>query len=61
VNLKRYLIYHGRWQLSTIVMAVPITILTMYLPAAVALALAQFMGACVFWYLDRWIFSDQNS
>jgi hypothetical protein len=56
-----YATYHGRWQLSTIVMSVPITVFTTYLPAWQALALSQFIGACVFWYIDKWIFEDQTS
>lgn len=58
MNWKRYLIYHGRWQLSTIVMAGPITLFSMYFEPYVALALAQIVGACVFYYVDTWIFSD---
>ncbi len=30
----------------------------MYLPPYLALACAQVLGACVFWYVDRWIFSE---
>ncbi len=58
MKIKRYAIYHARWQLSTVVMAVPITLLERHFPVYVALALAQFLGACVFWFVDSWIFDD---
>jgi hypothetical protein len=39
----------------------PIFVLTVVfgLPSVVALPIVQFMGACVFWYVDRWIFDDE--
>lgn len=60
MNWKKYGIYHGRWQLSTVVMAIPITILSSYFPAYVALAFSQVIGACIFWYVDKWIFNDND-
>jgi len=61
MNWRKYAIYHGRWQLSTLVMAVPITVLSATLPPVVALAVSQFLGACVFWYVDKWIFNEDKS
>ena len=60
MNWKQYGIYHGRWQLSTIVMAGPITLLSAHFSPWLALALAQVVGACVFWYVDKWIFDDRD-
>ena len=60
MDWKKYFIYHGRWQLSTIIMAIPITFFSLYFPPYVALALAQVIGACIFWYVDSWIFSDES-
>jgi len=62
VNWKQYGIYHGRWQLSTVVMSAPLYVLTdvLGLMSVIALPIVQFIGACVFWYVDRWIF-DENS
>jgi len=60
MNWKRYGIYHGRWQLSTIVMAYPITVLSAHFRPWLALALAQVFGACIFYYVDYWIFDDDD-
>jgi len=57
-KIPKYVIYHSRWQLSTVVMAIPITVFSAYFPPYAALALAQVVGACIFWYVDKWIFSD---
>jgi len=56
---KRYFVYHARWQLSTVVMAIPITVFGWMFGPVVSLALAQVIGACVFWYIDKWIFDDE--
>lgn len=60
MNLKQYTIYHGRWQLSTLVMMGPMFLATtmLGLPAWLALPLVQFIGACIFWYIDSWIFAE---
>lgn len=60
MDWKRYGIYHARWQLSTIVMAAPIAFFNRYFGAVVALAFAQVIGACVFWYVDAWIFDEDR-
>jgi hypothetical protein len=63
VNWKKYGIYHARWQLSTVVMSAPLYVLTdvVGLMSVVALPIVQFLGACVFWYVDGWIFDEENS
>lgn len=60
MDYKKYAIYHGRWQLSTLVMTIPIFVLTSWLglPSVVALPIVQFIGACIFWYVDKWIFDE---
>ncbi|XGI83405.1 hypothetical protein ACEU6E_09020 [Halorutilales archaeon Cl-col2-1] len=56
---KRYLIYHGRWQLSTLVMMLPMTVLDLLsLPVQINLIITQFIGACIFWFVDRKIFDE---
>ncbi|MDY6774856.1 MAG: hypothetical protein SV253_02025 [Halobacteria archaeon] len=56
---KRYLIYHGRWQLSTLVMMLPMTMLDLLkLPVQINLVITQFIGACIFWFIDRRIFDE---
>ena len=57
---KTYGIYHARWQASTLVMAVPTTVLSWHLPSAVALAISQVIGACLFWYFDKRLFSEEE-
>lgn len=60
MTLKQYAIYHGRWQLSTVVMMGPMFVATTMigLPGWAALPLVQVIGACIFWYVDRWIFEE---
>jgi len=60
VNLKKYALYHGRWQASTVVMTIPITFFSRYFEPWIALALAQVIGACIFWYVDGWIFEEEK-
>ena len=57
---KQYLIYHGRWQLSTLVMMLPMYLLAdvVGLASFYALPIVQFIGATIFWYVDKWIFDD---
>ena len=59
IKSKQYIIYHGRWQLSTIVMSGPITLLSYHFSPVIALALSQVIGACIFWKVDEWIFKDE--
>lgn len=63
MDWTQYGIYHARWQLSTVVMTAPMYVLTevFSLVSIVALPIVQFIGACVFWYIDRWIFDDEKS
>lgn len=57
VFAKRYLVYLGRWQLSTPVMA-PVTILLgATLPGAVA---ANLVGGLIFFWVDRLIFGSDK-
>jgi len=60
VNLRKYLIYHGRWQASTVVMLAPITFFSWYFGPQISLVFSQFIGACIFWYVDKWIFNDRD-
>jgi hypothetical protein len=60
ISSSKYLQYHGRWQLSTLVMTPFMYFFTesMGLPSVYALPIVQFIGACIFWYVDRWIFEE---
>jgi len=59
------MIYALRWQLSTVILA-PVIIYTNGVFSAnntvnftLATILANFIGACVFWFVDKWIFKQR--
>lgn len=60
MNIKRYLIYHARWQASTVVMLAPITVFSWYFGPQISLVLSQVIGACIFYYVDDWIFDESE-
>jgi hypothetical protein len=61
MDLRRYVLYHGRWQLSTLVMVGPMWLLGQFnVSRPVSLVLVQAMGACIFYYIDYWIFNDNE-
>jgi hypothetical protein len=60
MDWRKYGVYHARWQASTVVMAIPITLFERIFSPVVALAFAQVIGACVFWYVDGWIFEESG-
>lgn len=51
-----YTIYHLRWQLSGIVMMPFMLFLESTLPLWANLMLGQFIGALIFWEIDKRIF-----
>jgi hypothetical protein len=54
----RYIIYHLRWQISAFVMMIPMICLEkLGLPLWENLMIGQFIGACVFYVIDKKIFS----
>ena len=54
--MRRYIIYHIRWQLSALIMFPLMSFLDQYLPLWLNLMIGQCFGACVFWFIDSWIF-----
>jgi len=55
--MKRYLIYHLRWQISAWVMLPIMSILEKKgLPLWINLMIGQAFGACIFYFVDKWIF-----
>jgi len=54
--MKRYLIYHIRWQVSAWTMLPLMMFLETFLPLWANLMIGQFFGALVFWFVDKWIF-----
>ncbi len=57
---KRYGIYHLRWQLSAIVMMPIMLFLEAHLPLWGNLMLGQFVGALIFWEVDKRIFGHHD-
>lgn len=57
---KRYGIYHMRWQVSAIVMMLPMYVATSVIGLSSWLSLipVHFIGAIVFWYVDKNIFES---
>jgi hypothetical protein len=60
VDWRAYGLYHARWQLSAVVMVAPVWVFTMVVGLSPTLALlpAHVIGATVFWYVDKWIFTS---
>ena len=54
--MKRYLIYHLRWQVSAFVMMPIMAYLEGKVPLEINLMIGQFIGALIFWWIDRLIF-----
>jgi len=53
---KRYLKYHFRWQVSGFVMMVPMYLVQKLFPTlelGINIQIAQFIGAIIFWYIDK--------
>jgi len=56
----KYVVYHLRWQLSAIVMMIPLLIfesLGILNNQFFRLMILQFFGALIFWNIDKFIFS----
>lgn len=53
--MKRFVLYVIRWQLSTPILAAVIAKMA-WAGYVVAAIVANFVGACVFFWVDRWIF-----
>ena len=60
MSMKRYLIYHLRWQVSAWVMLPIMLFLEKHLPLWLNLMVGQAFGACIFWFVDKWIFTGNN-
>jgi len=60
--MKRYAKYHLRWQVSALVMALPMMWLTeMYMNPVISLFIVQFFGAIIFYPVDKYIFKSNSS
>ena len=59
-DTKPFALYHGRWQLSAIVLAAPLAYFSNYMPAWVALFVVHVIGACVFYPVDNIILNSDE-
>ncbi len=57
---KQYGIYHLRWQISAWVMLPFMLLLEVHLPLWGNLMLGQFIGALIFWEIDKRIFKHHD-
>ena len=58
--LKRYLMYLGRWQLSTPILAVCVVWLNAALGPTLTTVVANLIGGLIFFWVDRWIFRNTD-
>jgi len=57
---KQYGIYHLRWQISALVMMPIMIFLEAHLPLWGNLMVGQFVGALIFWEVDKRIFGHHD-
>jgi len=59
--MKRYIIYHLRWQLSALIMLpFMLFIESKGFPLWINLMIGQFIGAIIFWKIDSIIFKGKK-
>ena len=56
--MKRFIVYMARWQLSSIVLAPCIALIPH--SAVLSAVVANTIGAIVFWWVDKLIFSERK-
>jgi cytosine/uracil/thiamine/allantoin permease len=57
--MKRYFVYHLRWQISAWVM-MPVMYTLSNLELWQSFCISQFFGAIMFWYIDKAIFKNER-
>ena len=57
--MKKFLLYLLRWQLSTPILAVCLIVFSQLgeIPATIV---ANLIGGCIFFWVDKWIFRDKE-
>lgn len=55
--MKRFFVYLFRWQLSTLILA---PVVALFSNAWVAAFVANLIGGCIFYWVDRWIFNTRE-
>lgn len=58
--MKKFLLYLIRWEMSTFTLAPVISLLAIYgiTNSWIAAFTGNFIGACIFFWVDRWIFKS---
>lgn len=59
-RLKKFVLYLGRWQLSTPVLALCLFLLTAYFNEIGATIIANLIGGCIFFFVDEKIFNKRS-
>lgn len=57
--MKKFFLYLVRWQLSSPILAVCMVWMGSW-NVAVATIVANLIGGCIFFWVDRWIFGDKK-
>ena len=57
--MKKFVLYLIRWQLSTPILAIVVSALSSQ-NYWISTMVANFIGACIFFWVDRWIFKSPN-
>ena len=57
--MSRFILYLLRWQLSTPILALCLILLGGFgeIPATI---IANLIGGCIFFWVDKWIFKEDN-
>lgn len=60
MNWGQYAFYHGRWQVSGLLMLPVVAALQSNFPLHISLPLGHLFGATVFYHVDQRIFGDDD-
>ena len=58
--MKKFFLYLVRWQLSSPILAVCMVWMGEW-NVAIATIVANLIGGCIFFWVDKWIFGDKDS
>ncbi len=58
--MKKFVLYLVRWQLSSPILAVCMVWMGEW-NVAIATIVANLIGGCIFFWVDKWIFGDKDS
>lgn len=58
--MEKFILYLVRWQLSTPILALVSFLLYKYLGDFSTAVIANLIGGCIFYKVDKWLFKRQN-